>query len=104
MTDVTVAPSEDLTLRIPVTDADGNPVDVTDADGEFPVTDSPMSHTVLFAGTMSVADAADGQLDFVLAGSATAPFVNEYHVLYYELWLVTGGARTRLDSGKLTVA
>jgi hypothetical protein len=39
MTDVAIAPSEDLTLQIPVTDADGNPVDVGGASGEFLVTD-----------------------------------------------------------------
>jgi hypothetical protein len=105
MTDVKVAPSEDLTLRIPVTDADGNPVDVGGASGEFPVTDSPSSPSVLFAGVVSVADAAGGLLDFTLPGSATASYGSEYHVLYYETWLVDANQkRTRLDYGKLTLA
>jgi hypothetical protein len=98
MTDVAAAPGEDLTLHIPVTDPDGNPADVAGADGEFIVHDAPLSHTILFAGSMSL-------VDFVLPGSATESFTAEFHVLYYETWLIdTGGARTRLDNGKLTLA
>lgn len=105
MTDVAAAPGEDLTLHIPVTDPDGNPADVTGATGEFIVHDAPLSHTILFAGSMSIADAAGGLVDFVLPGSATESFTAEFHVLYYETWLIdAGGARTRLDNGKLTLA
>jgi hypothetical protein len=105
MTDVAIAPGEDLTLQIPVTDADGNPANVAGADGDFLVFDAPFSTTVLFAGVMTVADAAGGLVSFTLPGSATASYGGEYHVLYFETWLVDGDQkRTRLDHGKLTLA
>jgi hypothetical protein len=54
---------------------------------------------------MSIIDGPGGLLAFVLPGSATSSFASEFHVLYYELWLVdAGGARTRLDYGKMTLA
>lgn len=105
MTDIQVAPSEDLTLQIPVTNPDGTSKDVTGATGEFPVHDAPRNPTVLFTGSMSILDAAGGLLAYTLSGSATSAFAGEFHVLYYELWLIdTSGARSRLDSGKMTVA
>jgi hypothetical protein len=105
MTDIQVAPGEDLTLQIPVTNPDGTPRDVTGAIGEFPVHDAPRSATVLFAGTMTVIDGPGGLLAYLLPGTATSSFASEFHVLYYELWLVdAGGARTRLDDGKMILA
>jgi len=103
MTDVATAPSEDLTLHKPVVDDQGNPVDVSAATGEFPAYDAPLSRSVVLSGTMTVSDGPGGLVTFTLPGSATEPFVGEYHVLYYELWLINGGARTRLDHGKLTL-
>jgi hypothetical protein len=105
MTDVAIAPGEDLTLQIPVTDADGNPANVAGASGDLLVFDAPFSTTVLFAGAMAVTDAAGGLVSFTLPGSATASYGGEYHVLYFETWLVDGNQkRTRLDHGKLTLA
>jgi hypothetical protein len=105
MTDVAVAPGEDLVLNIPVVDDSGNPRDVTGASGEFPIFAAPLSPSVLFGGSMAITDAVNGLVAFTLAGSDTGSFRNEYHVLYYETWLVdSGGARTRLGSGKLTLA
>jgi hypothetical protein len=105
MTDVALAPGEDLTLHIPVTDADGNPANVAGATGEFPVADAPLSSTVLFAGTMAITDAAGGLVTFTLPGSATEPFASELHVLHFAAWLIdAGGKRTRLDQGKLVLA
>jgi hypothetical protein len=105
MTDVAVAPSEDLTLTSAVTNPDGTPRDVTGYTGEFPVTDAPTSPTVLFAGTMQITDAAGGQVAFTLPGTDTASFRGEYHVLYYQTWLVDPtGARTRIDDGRLILA
>jgi hypothetical protein len=103
MTDHAIAPSEDLTLHLPVVDDQGNPVDVTGATGEFPAYDAPLSRTVLLSGSMAVTDGPGGLVAFTLPGTATAPFAGEFHVLYYELWVIHGGARTRADHGKLTL-
>jgi hypothetical protein len=104
MTDHAIAPSEDLTLHLPVVDDQGQPVDVSAATGEFPAYDAPLSRTVLLSGAMTVLDGPGGIVTFTLPGSATASFAGEYHVLYYELWLINGGARTRVDNGRLTLA
>jgi hypothetical protein len=104
MADVAIAPGEDLTLHIPVVNEQGNPVDVSSATGEFPAYDAPLSRTVLLSGAMTVTDGPGGLVAFTLPGSATEPFAGEFHVLYYELWLINASARTRLDHGKLTLA
>jgi hypothetical protein len=54
---------------------------------------------------MSIVDGPGGLVAYLLPGSATSSFAAEFHVLYYELWLIdTSGARTRLDYGKMTLA
>ena len=58
----------------------------------------------MLIGTMTLDDAPNGKVSFELPSESTAPYVGEFHVWYFELWLhETNGIDTRLDSGKWDV-